>query len=176
MACVDFKVLLGVAFWASINYTFFGGCQVHRWLTFEELKRQAAGKSEIHVVNILFLVVLRKSAEEHEVITLEAFFHGPLSDSAVGTDRYQGFALAALAFGDPLNIPDSIGVFVEGLTIFGDGNVRLFANIVDGDCTVLGATSYKIWVFDTKLAGGKGELTGEYFLGEGRVFQGPEHE
>jgi hypothetical protein len=119
---------------------------------------------------------LRKSAEEHEVITLEAFFHGPLSDSAIGTDRYKGFALAALAFGDPLNIPNSIGVFVEGLAIFSYGNVRLFANVVDGNGTVLGAASYKVGIFNTELAGGKGEFAGEYFLGEGRVFQGPEHE
>ncbi len=74
-----------------------------------------------------------------------------------------------------MDVPDGVGMFVEGLAIFGDGGVGLFSDVVDGDGAVLGAASDEIGVFDAELAGGEGEFAGEYFFGEGGVLQGPEH-
>lgn len=113
---------------------------------------------------------MRQSSQKHEIITLKALLHRPLSDSTIGAYGHKGFTLTALTFRDPLDIPDSVGVFVEGLAVFGDGGVGLFADVVDGDRAVLGATSDEVGVLDAELAGGEGEFAGEDFLWEGGVF------
>lgn len=135
---INLKILLGVAFGAAIDDSFFGGCKVHWRLAFEEFEAEATGKTEIHILGGVLFVRLWDASEQHEVGVLKTFLHGPFSDASICTDTDQGLPLVTLASTDPLDVPYWVGVFVKGLLVFGNRQIVLVADIVDKDNSIVG--------------------------------------
>ncbi len=175
MSGVDFQILLRITLRASIDNALFSGCQIHGRLSLQELEWQSTRKSEVHIVNVLFLVVLGQSSEEHQIVALESFLHGPFSDSSVRTDRYKGLTLATFALRYPLNVPHCVCMFIKRFSIFGNGSVRLLPDVINWDSSILTATCNQVGIFNAELASGERELAGEYLFGECGILEGPEH-
>jgi putative flippase GtrA len=67
-------------------------------------------------------------------------------------------------------------VFVETLFIFSYRSIILLADIIDENHSVVSAASDEVGVLHAKFAGSDSGLVVKYFLREGWVFEGPEHQ
>ena len=132
--------MLGIAFWTSVNDTLFSCSQIHRRLPFQKFERKATSEPKVHIFNVFLFIILGQSSQDHQIIMLQSFLHRPFCNSTISTNTDKTLTLPSFAFADPLNIPNSIRMFILRLSILGDWRVWFFPNIIDWNRSIWRAT------------------------------------